>query len=176
MAFYLFRGGAFIASPLLKSPASLIGFTLPILIVGPLSEEFGWRGFALERSLTRFGIVKGNLLLGVMWAFWHLPLFFIPGTIQQINGNQPVEFSIFFLLVLGLNVFINWLYKNTGRSLFAAMLVHFVFNWLYSFSNTFMTVAPVDRLLNALAYCVLAGIILWLWTKNKAINKTSRRK
>lgn len=171
MIFYILRGGAFITSPLLKSPASLIGFTLPILIVGPLSEEFGWRGFALERALTRFGTVKGNLLLGIMWAFWHLPLFFIPGTIQQINGNQPVEFSIFFLLVLGLNVFINWLYKNTGRSLFAAMSVHFVFNWLYSFSNTFMTVTPVDRLVNALAYAALAVVIFRWWIKNPALNE-----
>jgi uncharacterized protein len=176
MVFYVLRGGLFVPSPLLISPASLIGFTLPILVVGPLSEEFGWRGFALERALTRFGPVKGNLLLGIVWAFWHLPLFFIPGTIQQVNGNQLVEFPIFLLLVLGLNIFINWLYINTGLSLFGAILVHFVFNWLYSFSNTFMTVTPIDRLVNALAYCVLAGIILWLWTKNNTTKTKSRHK
>jgi membrane protease YdiL (CAAX protease family) len=167
---YIVQGGAFVPSHLLQNPISLIGFTLPILIVGPISEEFGWRGYALEHAISRYGIVKGNLVLGVIWAFWHLPLFFIPGTIQQINGNPSVEFSIFFLLVLGLNIFCNWLYIQTGRSLFAAMLVHFVFNWLFSFSNTFMNVTAAGRLVNALAYAVSGLLILTLW-----VNRDKRR-
>lgn len=172
--FYISQGGAFIPSHLLQNPASLIGFTLPILIVGPISEELGWRGYALERALSCYGIIKGNLLLGVIWAFWHLPLFFIPGTIQQINGNHPVEFSIFFLLVLGLNIFINGLYIQTGHSLFAAMLVHFVFNWLYSFSNTFMNVTAASRLVNALAYAILGVLILTRWVKKDKCSTNPR--
>jgi membrane protease YdiL (CAAX protease family) len=174
VAIYTLQGNALIPSHLIQNPASLIGFTLPILIIGPISEEFGWRGYALERAISRFGIVKGNLLLGVIWAFWHLPLFFIAGTIQQINGNPPVEFSIFFLLVLGLNIFFNWLYIQTGRSLFAAMLVHFVFNWLFSFSNTFMNVTTAGRLINALAYAMLGVLILTLWIKKEKCSTNPR--
>jgi uncharacterized protein len=168
MAVYVLGGGLLTESALLKSPASLIGFTITIILTGPLAEEFGWRGFALERLLSRWSVLKANLVLGIIWAFWHLPLFFIPGTIQQIHGNQWVEFPIFALTVMGLNVFINWLFVKTDHSIFAAILVHFVFNWLFSFSVTFMSGGSIDRLVNAAAYAVLALIILIIWNRSNS--------
>jgi membrane protease YdiL (CAAX protease family) len=159
-------GTKIIESPVLKSPANLISFTLPILLVGPLSEEFGWRGFAFDRLLSRWSLLKTNLLLGIFWAFWHLPLFFIPGTIQQLNGNQLIEFPIFALLVMGLTVFFDWLYIKSGRSIFAAILVHFVFNWIFSLSSTFMHAGSLDRLINAAAFAILA-IGIWLFWKSE---------
>jgi uncharacterized protein len=171
---YVMSGGLLTESTLLKSPASLIGFTLSIILTGPLAEEFGWRGFALERLLSRWSLMKANLVLGIIWAFWHLPLFFIPGTIQQINGNQWVEFPIFALTVLGLNVFINWLFVKTDHSIFAALLFHLVFNWLFSLSVTFMNGGSIDRLVNAVAYAVLAGLILSFWIKSDKTQGLSR--
>lgn len=171
VAVYGLGGGLLLESALLKTPAGLIGFTISIFVTGPLSEEFGWRGFALERLLSCWSLVKANLILGVFWAFWHLPLFFIPGTIQQVNGNPWVEFPIFALLVMGLNVYINWLFIKTNSSLFTVLLAHFVFNWLYSFSATVMPGGSVDRLVNAAAYAVLAGMILVVWGKKTNKNQ-----
>ena len=42
-------------------------------------EEIGWRGFALPRLAERMGYGRASLVLGLIWATWHLPIFFIPG-------------------------------------------------------------------------------------------------
>ena len=59
------------------------GWTIPLLLTqalyqllsGPLSEEAGWRGFALPRLKSNYNALVSSLILGVIWTFWHLPLF-----------------------------------------------------------------------------------------------------
>ena len=48
--------------------------------LGQAGEEIGWRGYALPRMAERIGLPRASLLLGGIWAVWHLPLFFIAGT------------------------------------------------------------------------------------------------
>ena len=57
---------------------------LPLLILGPLSEELGWRGYALERLQLRWNALTSSLILGVIWSLWQLPLFYIVGTSQYL--------------------------------------------------------------------------------------------
>lgn len=52
------------------------------LISGPLNEEFGWRGYALDRLMAKFGFLKGSLIPGFVWAIWHLLWYFTPGQAQ----------------------------------------------------------------------------------------------
>lgn len=157
---YLISGKSLSESALISNPVSLIGFTISIAIMGPLSEEFGWRGFAIDNLLKTHGIFASSLILGIIWGFWHLPLFFIKGTIQQLHGNVFIEFPIFILTVMGLTVYVNWIYIKSGRSIFAAILAHFAFNWIYSFSSTLMSGGIPDRLINSLCYFLLGVVIL----------------
>jgi uncharacterized protein len=110
------------------NPLTLVGLILTTLVAGPLSEEFGWRGFGLDILLRRLGPVFGSVLLGLVWGVWHLPLFFMLGTSQS-----QLPFGIFCLNTIALSIVFTWLYRSTGRSLGAAILLHFMFNLSFAF-------------------------------------------
>jgi membrane protease YdiL (CAAX protease family) len=93
---------------------------------GPLQEEFGWRGYALDRLQSKYNSLSSSLIIGVLWAFWHAPSFFIAGTLQS---EQP--FYSFFPSVLILSILFTWLYNNTNRSVLVAMLFHTSINASY---------------------------------------------
>ena len=82
-------------------------------------EEVGWRGYALPRLATHLGLGGASVLLGVIWALWHLPLFFLPGT-----GTDGQSFPIYLLHVTTLSVVMAWLYWKTEGSLLLVMLMH----------------------------------------------------
>ncbi len=66
---------------------------LPLLILGPLSEELGW-GYALDRLQTRWDALTSSLILGVIWSLWHLPLFYIVGTSQYLYDTSFLRFML----------------------------------------------------------------------------------
>ncbi len=104
----------------------LVNFMIVFFAIG-LPEEIGWRGFALPRMQPRYGPLRGTLLLGVLWAFWHL-LFFLMPDHGGGPGTDPVAvlnyFSMFFLLVLAMSILFTWVYNHTRGSVFIAGLLH----------------------------------------------------
>ena len=82
-------------------------------------EEIGWRGFALPRLAKRFRLAWASIILGFIWAAWHLPFFFIPG-----SDNFGQSFAMYLLAVTALSVALAWLYFRTNRSLLLVMLMH----------------------------------------------------
>ena len=101
---------------------------LPTLIAmffigGPLNEEFGWRGYALDRLQTRYNALVSSLILGGIWGLWHLPLHFAAGTTQEYI---PIWAGI--LMIGTSSIFYTWLHNNTGGSVLVAMLFHWFGN------------------------------------------------
>jgi len=86
-------------------------------------EEIGWRGYALPRLAARFGLARASLLLGLIWACWHLPQFFIPEA-----DTYRQSFFVYVLQVTALSVAMAWLYARTNGSLLLAMLLHSAVN------------------------------------------------
>ncbi len=113
------------AAPFLARPAMLLPFALNVFFVGPLPEEFGWRGYVLDRLQERFGALRSSLVLGVVWAAWHLPLFLMEGTYQYLQGLGSLWFWLFLIGILPLTVVFTWVYNNTRRSTLAIVLLHF---------------------------------------------------
>jgi hypothetical protein len=93
------------------------------LFSGPIAEEGGWRGFALPRLQEKFNALVSSLILGTIWACWHIPLFFIPGSDQS-----SILFPVYLALNIAFSTYITWLYNNTRGSLLIAILAHFCIN------------------------------------------------
>lgn len=82
-------------------------------------EEIGWRGYALPRLATRMGYARGSVILGLIWASWHLPLFFLQGA-----DKYGQSFWVYLVQVTALSVTVAWLFVHTNGSLLVCMLMH----------------------------------------------------
>lgn len=91
-----------------------------LVLGGPLGEEFGW-SYLSDRLDEILPLQPANLLLGVIWAFWHLPLFFlaIPGAMQHL-----IPFYLFLLLSIAFRFLFSWGYHKGGRSILSNLLIH----------------------------------------------------
>jgi membrane protease YdiL (CAAX protease family) len=101
-----------------------VAFVTTFILGGPLGEEPGWRGFALPRLQPLHGPLVGSLILGILWALWHLPLFWsgvwTPPTIPNI--------VMFILMITALTIIMTWVFNNAKGSLLITMLMHASFN------------------------------------------------
>jgi membrane protease YdiL (CAAX protease family) len=161
--FFSAGGGHVTRSLLLVSPAALAAFCVQIAFLGPISEEFGWRGFALPRMLQRWSAGRASLLLGALWAAWHLPLFFVRGTSQWRTGNVWLEFPLFALVPLGTAFVYTWLHQRTGASLWAALLFHFTVNFCISFWVTLAEDGVGGRLVTSAVMVMAALLVARAW-------------
>jgi membrane protease YdiL (CAAX protease family) len=103
-------------SSLLQIPALFI----PNLLGGPLGEEAGWRGFALPRLQRLLSPVSSALVLGFLWANWHLPLIF--GHIYNVTWLQ------FTMVTMAASVFLCLTFSRSGDSVLSAIFVHGIYN------------------------------------------------
>jgi membrane protease YdiL (CAAX protease family) len=103
------------AEPLLyppDNPAFMVA-----AIVFPFGEEVGWRGFALPRLTTGIGPLAASAIIGVVWAFWHVPML-------RLQGVRPVLCFAFVPLMVGGSILFTWIYEHTRGSLLLAVLTH----------------------------------------------------
>lgn len=130
-----------------------------LVTAGPIQEELGWRGFALPRLQRLLGPVSGTVVLGAVWATWHLPNVFLRG--------WDATTAALFLLATFLTAFAyTWLTNGARGSVLLAMLLHAGIN---TSSRLVSTLVPESALagfettsyaVTALAYGVLTVALL----------------
>jgi len=86
-------------------------------------EEIGWRGYALPLMSRKFGLATSGILLGIIWATWHLPLFYIAAA-DTFNQSFP----LYLLQVTGLSVIMAWLFWKVNGNLLPLMVFHAAIN------------------------------------------------
>jgi membrane protease YdiL (CAAX protease family) len=106
-----------------QEPLYLMAIAIPFSTPVQAGEEIGWRGYALPRLSVRLGLSGASIALGVIWAGWHLPFFFILG-----NDKSGQSFPLYLLGVTALSVAMAWLYWRTNGSLLLTMLMHAAVN------------------------------------------------
>ena len=103
------------------------------LISGPLNEEFGWRGYALDKLLVRFGFFGASAILGFIWAIWHLAWYFTPGQAQYNLLQDSLFHAVMYIpSVMMLSCFVTFVYIKTKRSILAGALVPMLSNLIGS--------------------------------------------
>ena len=118
VAFNAFVGGPAISVcvPLLTVVITLAFFIFPGSALG---EEIGWRGYALPRLQSGRSALSASLIVGVIWAFYHLPLFFTGQAFRSPSLLVP-----FVVSGLALSVILTWVYNSTVGSLLLVVLLH----------------------------------------------------
>jgi len=132
------------------------------LIIGFLGglEELGWRGYAQEGLQRRMPVLWASLVIGIFWALWHLPLFFIEGTYQAGLGfGSPAFWSFNLALIVGSPVYA-WLYNASGRVIFAPLLYHGLGNVLRELVPGVSNIAEVGV---EAALSLIVILIAWHW-------------
>ena len=106
------------------------------LVLGPI-EEFGWRGLALPLLQRRFAPFWAGLILGIIWALWHIPSFMMSGMPQSSWSIGP-----YFLGIIAISVILTPFFNASGGSLLIAILYHF-----QMMNPLFPDAQPYDNLL-----------------------------
>jgi membrane protease YdiL (CAAX protease family) len=113
------------ASSTMTSLAIALTFVSHLLNSGGVAEEPGWRGFALKRMQTRLNPLAAGLIVGFLWALWHIPVM-----MSQLEANGPI---IVIMQVLSMGIAFAWLYNRTQGSILAVALLHASWNTGVSF-------------------------------------------
>lgn len=91
------------------------------MLMFPLGEEFGWRGFAYPRMERRYGPVVGSLVLGSVWGLWHLGMLFAPDPLRAL----PAATVFIYMGDLALwSVVMAWMFERGQRSIAVAIAIH----------------------------------------------------
>jgi hypothetical protein len=126
---YLFQllGGPPVDWGNLKPLYTVIPAMIFLIVMAGIGEEFGWRGFALPRLQVRHNALASGMIVGIIWALWHIPLFFTQGTSQyqmRMDAGPIIPIVGYSLFVIAGSIQYAWLFNNTKGSVLLAAVAH----------------------------------------------------
>jgi len=142
----------------LSNPLILVPVFLLLFVLNGTAEEFGWRGYALEKLQNSYSAVVSSLILGFIWWLWHIPLFFV-----GYYGETPVWLFLIQMVIYA--ILFTWIYNNTNRSVFATMIFHAMTNltlvYIFPVSQFGLFSLPIFFDLILMSLVTLLIIALW---------------
>jgi membrane protease YdiL (CAAX protease family) len=124
---YHWLGGPVVDWSGLKPLYTVVPDVILLTIAAGIGEEFGWRGFLLPRLQSRHNALVSGLMVGVAWATWHIPMFFIEGTSQYeqgLDGGLLPAILGYSVFVIANSLLFTWLFNNTRGSVLLAAVFH----------------------------------------------------
>lgn len=135
---------------------------LPIVLIGGGIEEAGW-SYVLRPELDKkFGFIISSLIVGVIWAAWHIPVFLPQGRLESLSW-----FGLFTICCVGLSFALGAIMKIT-KNVWLCVLLHTISNatagTLYEYSDSLFG--------NVLSTCLLivvsvTAVFIYEKKKNK---------
>lgn len=135
------------AGPLGQFGGDLGTLPLPVIVAlflissigsGALGEELGWRGYALPRLQAHFDAFGSSLILGTVWAVWHLPLF------AFTDAGSTISFGWYLPRVVAISVLLTWVFNHTRGSVLHAVLLHGAANGTEAFVSASLDTPLLD--------------------------------
>lgn len=139
--------------PLLMVPVFFVLF-----FIGDTGEELGWSGYAIDPMQNQWGAIRASIILGVLWAIWHIIPF-----VQTGNSASWILWQS--LGTIPLRILIVWIYNKTGKSIFAATLFHAAGNVSWSLFPNYGS--NYDPFITCIITWVAAGIVILSWGSKK---------
>jgi membrane protease YdiL (CAAX protease family) len=147
-----------------------------LTLAAGIGEEFGWRGFLLPRLQTRHNALVSGLIVGVAWATWHVPMFFIEGTSQYeqgLAGGLLPAILGYAVFVIVQSVQFTWLFNNTKGSVLLAAVFHGAANTWAGYIDVYR--GHFNGILVLAALFVLITVIIVLMAGANDLSRTSKR-
>lgn len=138
-----------------------------LFFIFALFEEVGWMGYAFEPMENRWNALNASLILGVIWAIWHLPLYILA-------GQDPLWIAGQIISLIGIRTLIVWIYNNTGKSVFATILFHAVYNVCTLIVTSFYS--STGHLITSIFIIITTFAVTILWDPNTLTQYRFRKK
>lgn len=143
-------------------PIYIAFLEFPIMIIGGGIEEIGWRGFLQPMLQKRYSVLTSAFLVSVIWAFWHIPLWWIKGS------NQSTMSLVWFVLVcISLSLLLSFIW-NKYESIYLCIIFHAAIN---SFWDVYISNNSVLPAVILLSLCMLFFVITSKQKKKQAAVK-----
>jgi membrane protease YdiL (CAAX protease family) len=150
-----------------------LGSAIGPLIAGSLGEEIGWRGFAQPLLQKRFSMFWASVIIGVLWATWHLWPAIAPGGLASLTFLDVVQT---YVRLISTAIIYGWIYNRTHGSLLLVMLAHAGHNIAV---DLLPPTTEEAALLLACLYLVAAIVVIWvtkaqIWSRPRGFSSSGR--
>lgn len=123
------------------------------LLMGPTAEEPGWRGYFFTELSAKKGLLKGSVITGLVWGFWHTPLWLMEG----LSPLNLIVYAVSFMgAVIGISIIMGYIFGK-HRNLIYCTIIHLLFNFL----NALLI---IDNNQNSLIFALVIYAVLYLLT------------
>jgi len=138
-------------APIVALPAVILFFF--ILATG---EEVGWMGYAFDPMQAQSGALRASLVLGLIWAVWHVPFLVVmmPDSVTILSQ---------LLTLVGTRVLLAWIFNNTGKSVFATIVFHAADNTALVTLPEISAISPWAAVVHCGLVLVTTAVVTWLW-------------
>ena len=151
--------------PKLNRPEFPLLVFIPIFFIAAVFEEIGWQGYVYDRLRLRFNALNASMLLGGIWALWHI----IP--LIQLQNN-PAWVAWQTLNIFLTRILLVWIYQNSGKSVFGSIILHMMVNVSTVLLPKFGI--PYDPAISTLIIAALLILIEIIWGPDNLSDHTWR--
>jgi membrane protease YdiL (CAAX protease family) len=141
---------------ILLSPTIMTLPALTGIFLAPALEEAGWRGYGVDSLRSRFSLFITSIFFGILWASWHIPLFFINGFYQNSLLSSWLFTANFFVSTVIMAFIANWIFYTNNRSIIACFLFHFSAD----ISMSFIPVEQYTKCIITVLMVLVAAVIV----------------